>query len=162
MISGYTSSGGTCQLQVMSVWCEGRKEDWFCTHMGGGPLGQLQPLHLYFTFLFQSVYLRLLHIEWWNLPTDGTSLSLGCWPPCWVQGNWLGMPHSACQNWQIKIIRRLLLRAVVLDSGGSALGPLLDGLLGVLYCPAGRPLSSTMSAVAMCVLCPPGQVLVSA
>jgi len=30
--------------------------------LGGGPLGQLQLLHFYFTFLFQPVYLRLLHI----------------------------------------------------------------------------------------------------
>jgi len=47
-------------------WCEGRKEGWFkrevgglfCTHIrGGGPLGHLQILHLYFTCLFQPVYL---------------------------------------------------------------------------------------------------------
>jgi len=31
-------NGSTTVLQVMSVWCEGRREDWFCTHIGWGSL----------------------------------------------------------------------------------------------------------------------------
>jgi len=48
--------GSFIVLQATSVWSERKQEDWFCTHIGWRPLEQLQPLHLYFTFLFQPVH----------------------------------------------------------------------------------------------------------
>jgi len=46
----------------MSVWCEGRREDWFCTLIqGGGPLEQLQLSHPFFTCLLQPVYAPYAH-----------------------------------------------------------------------------------------------------
>jgi len=41
-------------LQVMSVWCEGRKEDWFCTHMGWGPLRTASALASLLHFLVST------------------------------------------------------------------------------------------------------------
>jgi len=32
-----TTNGSLMVLQVMSVWCEGKKEDWFCTHRVAAP-----------------------------------------------------------------------------------------------------------------------------
>jgi len=49
-------------LQVMSVWCEGRKKDWFSTHIGWQPSDQLQLLHLYITFLVKLVPCPLLQM----------------------------------------------------------------------------------------------------
>jgi len=63
----------------MSVWCDSRRQDGFCTHVGWrrATLEQLQLLHLYFTCLFQPVSLCLLH-------TCSTSINLlvsTCVPP---------------------------------------------------------------------------------
>jgi len=50
-------------LQVMRVWCEGRKEDWFCTHIGWRPLRTASALASLLRLLVQPVYLPpLLHM----------------------------------------------------------------------------------------------------
>jgi len=43
-------------LQVMSAWCEGRREDWFCTHIGWRPLRAASAFASFFNCLLQPVY----------------------------------------------------------------------------------------------------------
>jgi len=50
-------------LQVMSVWCEGRKEDWFCTHIGWRPLRTASVFGSLLYLLVSTCVPPLLHKE---------------------------------------------------------------------------------------------------
>jgi len=41
-------------LQLMSAWCAGRKEDWFCTHIGWRPLTTASALAFLLHFLVST------------------------------------------------------------------------------------------------------------
>jgi len=49
-------------LQVMSVWCEGRSEGWFCTHVGWRPLGTASALASLLPLLVSTCVPPLQHM----------------------------------------------------------------------------------------------------
>jgi len=71
------------------VWCEGRKEDWFCMHIqGGGPLEQLQLLHLFFTCLLYCV----------TPPPTHTHAQFEPLLACWECICYLPVTHTVCRQ----------------------------------------------------------------
>jgi len=103
-------------LQVMGVWSAGRKEDWFCTHIGWQPLGTATALAPLLHFLVLTCYLpsytcgavesKTMTVE----PVQSSLLHTGSIPSYWPEH---GLQSSA------KLVQTLLTRLTVLEEGSA-------------------------------------------